>query len=253
MDLDLIKPDWPAPARVRAYATTRAGGVSQGLYAGLNLASHVGDAPAAVMYNRALLADRLQRTPLWLQQVHGVAVADADAALPETEADAAVARHAGKVCTVMTADCLPVLFCDRTATVVGAAHAGWRGLAGGVLENTVRAMTVPGEEILAWLGPAIAQTAFEVGDEVRTAFLAHDPQASEAFRPGMAAGKWQADLYALARRRLAAIGVRQVFGGGRCTFAESDLFFSARRDGTLSGRQASLIWLDHDETLRGRE
>lgn len=246
MDLDLINPDWPAPARVQAYATTRAGGVSQGPYAGLNLAGHVGDAPAAVAHNRALLAASLQRTPLWLQQVHGVVVADADSALPETEADAAVARQPDRVCTVMTADCLPVLFCDRAATVVGAAHAGWRGLAGGVLENTVRAMAVPADEILAWLGPAIAQVAFEVGDEVRAAFLAHDPQAAEAFLPGAAAGKWQADLYALARRRLAAIGVRQVFGGGRCTYTESAHFFSARRDGTQSGRQASLIWLDHD-------
>ena len=244
MDIDLISPDWPAPAEVRACATTRQGGVSLGPYAGLNLARHVGDAAPAVAHNRALLAAQLGKMPMWLQQVHGVTVADADSMLPETPADAVVARRRGVVCAVMTADCLPVLFCDRAATVVGAAHAGWRGLAGGVLENTVRAMQVPAGEIMAWLGPAISPAAFEVGDEVRDAFLAHDPWAGDAFTPGAGLGKWQADLYTLARRRLALIGLKQVYGGGRCTFAESACFFSARRDGIQSGRQASLIWLE---------
>ena len=173
-----------------------------------------------------------------------MAVVEAGEAPLGAAADASVSRHAGAVCVVMTADCLPVLFCDEAGSVVGAAHAGWRSLAGGVLENTVNAMGVPASRVLAWLGPAISQPAFEVGEEVRAAFLDHDPAAAKAFLPGAAPGKWQADLYELARQRLSAVGLTRVFGGGLCTCSDSLRFFSARRDGTRSGRLASLIWLD---------
>lgn len=242
--LRLIEPDWPAPRKVKALSTTRSGGVSEGVYAALNLATHVGDDPAHVRENRARLAEQLPLEPLWLAQVHGSVVADAASACDGTQADASVARTAGRICCVMTADCLPVLLCDTDGTAVAAAHAGWRGLAGGVLENSVRAMQVPPDRIMAWLGPAISQAAFEVGDEVRQAFVEHAPQAAEAFVAGRSTGKWQADLYLLARQRLAALGVTQVHGGGRCTFSEEDEFFSARRSGLQSGRQASLIWLE---------
>lgn len=241
---NFIVPDWPAPARVRALVTTRAGGVSEGVYASLNFGDHVGDDPAAVAKNRALLRAALPAEPLWLTQVHGAVVADAAIALSGAEADASVAHGVGPVCVVMTADCLPVLFCDEAGGAVGAAHAGWRSLAGGVLENTVRAMGVPANSVLAWLGPAISQPAFEVGEEVRAVFLAHDPAAAEAFLPGTAPGKWQADLYRLARQRLAAIGVTRVCGGGLCTHSDPARFFSARRDGIRSGRLASLVWLE---------
>ncbi|MDQ7988410.1 MAG: peptidoglycan editing factor PgeF [Candidatus Dactylopiibacterium sp.] len=238
-----ITPDWPAPARVRAYSTTRAGGVSTGAHAGLNLATHVGDDPAAVAANRQRLARHAGVTPCWLEQVHGVDVAAAMPGDAEPCADASFTRTPGRACVVMTADCLPVLLCDVAGRVVAAAHAGWRGLAGGVLENTLDAMGEAPENLLAWLGPAISQPAFEVGEEVRTAFVRHLAEAEAAFAPGRAAGKWQADLYLLARQRLAARGVRHISGGGRCTFSEAEHFFSARRDGTRSGRQASLIWL----------
>ena len=242
-ELQLITPAWPAPPRVHAYSTTRHGGVSAGAYNSLNLAKHVGDDLATVLRNRALLAKQLPMEPLWLEQVHGCTVVNAACTCPDAQADAAMARMDYRLCAVMTADCLPVLFCDVNATAVAAAHAGWRGLAGGVLENTVKSMQVPAETILAWLGPAISQPAFEVGDEVRNAFLAHSPDAAVAFAPGRETGKWQADLYALARQRLAALGITQVYGGDRCTYREAETFFSARRDGIQTGRQASLIWM----------
>lgn len=243
-DLQLITPEWPAPRNVRAVSTTRHGGVSGGAYASLNLAKHVGDSPEAVLENRRRLVAQLPMEPLWLEQVHGATVVNAACTCPDAQADASVARMNYRICTVMTADCLPVLFCDTEGTAVAAAHAGWKGLAGGVLENAVRAMQVPAGSIMAWLGPAISQAAFEVGEEVRAAFVAHLPEAAEAFAPGEVPGKWQADLYLLARQRLAAIGVMQVYGGDRCTHGEAADFFSARRDGTQSGRQASLIWLE---------
>lgn len=244
MSLELLTPDWPAPARVKALSTTRPGGVSGGSYASLNLAAHVGDIAGDVERNRAILGERLPMEPLWLEQVHGATVVNAASTCPGAQADASVARMAWRICAVMTADCLPVLFCDEAGTAVGAAHAGWRGLAAGVLENTVQAMKVPAGSVLAWLGPAISQAAFEVGDEVREAFIGHLPETSAAFLPGRETGKWQADLYQLARIRLAAIGVTRLYGGTRCTFRESGVFFSARRDGTRSGRQASMIWLE---------
>lgn len=236
-----ILPDWPVPARVRSLMTTREGGVSGTPWASLNLGDHVGDDPAHVAANRARLRRQLPAEPGWLTQVHSARVVEVgrDAA---PEADAAFTRQAGVVCAVLTADCLPVLFCDRAGSVVAAAHAGWRGLAGGVLEATVDAMQVPPDEVLAWLGAAIGPQAFEVGDEVRQAFVAQHAEAAAAFAPH-APGKWLADIYRLARIRLAQAGVQAVHGGARCTFTDADRFFSYRRDG-VTGRMASLIWLE---------
>ena len=238
-----IVPDWPAPARVGSLSTTRLGGVSGGAFASLNLGTHVGDDPAAVAANRDAVGRRTGARPVWLNQVHGVRVVDAaeaDGSHPP-EADAAFARRPGVACAVMTADCLPVLFCDDAGTVVAAAHAGWRGLLDGVLEATVAAMGVPGETLMAWLGPAIGPAAFEVGGEVREAFVRRAPQAAAAFRPAPG-GKWLADIYLLARQRLAGQGVARVYGGGLCTVSDGERFFSYRRDGQ-TGRMASLVWL----------
>lgn len=242
---DWIVPDWPAPAGVRALLTTRSGGVSVAPYASLNLGDHVGDDPAAVAANRLRLRRVLVGAgdPVWLEQVHGTRVVDAAlerAGAAPAKADAAFARRPGVCCVVMTADCLPVLFCDTAGSVVAAAHAGWRGLCAGVLEQTVAAMAVPACTLLAYLGPAIGPQAFVVGDEVRAAFVAHDALAAAAFSP-QAAGKWLADIYLLARQRLAACGVDQVYGGTWCTVSDADRFFSYRRDGR-TGRMASLIW-----------
>lgn len=241
----LLRPDWEVPAGVRALVTTREGGVSCAPYASFNLGDHVGDAPEAVAANRARLRQQLPAEPLWLSQVHGVAVADAEAASAGAPpvADAAVARGAGRVCVVLTADCLPVLFCDDAGVVVAAAHAGWRGLAAGVLEATVARMGVAPGTIRAWLGPAIGPAAFEVGDEVRAAFVRDDPGAAAAFARGRHAGKWRADLFTLARRRLNHAGVLQIDGGGVCTVSDAGRFYSYRRDG-VTGRFASLIWLE---------
>ena len=244
MHADWIRPDWPAPARVRAVSTTRGGGVSSGSYASLNLGQHVGDAPASVIENRRRLVTTLglRHEPRWLTQVHGTAVARLMGAPVSAPADAAVTGMAGEACSVMTADCLPVLFCDRTGTKVGAAHAGWRGLAAGVLEAAVQVMeTAPGE-LLAWMGPAIGPGAYEVGEEVRQAFVSRDPGAGAAFAPGQAGGKWWCDLYMLAQRRLETVGLTQVYGGGFCTYTERERFFSFRRNGEC-GRMATLIWL----------
>lgn len=237
-----IRPDWPAAVRVRALATTRSGGVSTGAYASFNLAAHVGDDAAAVAENRRRLRAHLPAEPLWLNQVHGCTVVCADAAAPGVAADAAVARRSGVVCAVQTADCLPLLLCDAAGSVVGAVHAGWRGLAGGVVERAVEAMQAAPDSLMAWLGPAIGPQAFEVGGEVRAAFVAHSAAAASAFAPG-AEGKWLADLYRLATQRLNAAGVTRIFGGGRCTANERGEFFSFRRDGR-TGRMASLVWLE---------
>jgi len=236
-----IRPDWPAPPTVRACVTTRHGGVSDGPFASLNLADHVGDDPAAVAMNRSLLraALDLPAEPVWLEQVHGNRVVDLDRdLLPRPRGDAAVSRRPGAVCAVLTADCLPVLLCDRAGTVVGAAHAGWRGLAAGVVEALAAAMGRPGTELIAWLGPAIGPAAFVVGPEVHACFTQRDPGAAACFRRH-GEGRWRADLYALARRRLEALGV-EVHGGGFCTVSD-DRFFSYRRDG-VTGRMAALIW-----------
>jgi YfiH family protein len=237
-----VVPDWPAPKGVRALITTRGGGVSVGEHGSLNLATHVGDDIAAVAENRARLRRHVPAEPVWLNQVHGIAVVAADGAAPGATGDAAVARCAATVCVVMTADCLPVLLCDQSGSVVGVAHAGWRGLAAGVIEATVGTMGAAAGEILAYLGPAIGPASFEVGAEVRAAFAAYDPKAVRAFQ-AKAHGKWLADLYVLARLRLADAGVTQVFGGEFDTYAQPLRFFSYRRS-QRSGRMASLIWLE---------
>ncbi|WP_082824077.1 peptidoglycan editing factor PgeF [Crenobacter luteus] len=235
-------PAWDAPAGVGAFVSTRSGGVSAAPYDSLNLGQHVGDEAAAVAENRRRLAALLPSEPAWLNQVHGVTVVAADKvgrAVPD--ADASVSRTPGVVCAIMTADCLPVLLADVDGTVVGAAHAGWRGLAGGVIEATVAAMGVPGDKLVAYLGPAIGPDAFEVGPEVRDAFVAHDAAADAAFTP-IDDGKYLADIYALARLRLAALGVTRIAGGDACTVIERDRFFSYRRD-KVTGRMASCVWL----------
>jgi YfiH family protein len=238
---DWIVPDWPAPANVRALITTRSGGVSTGPFASMNLGQRVDDDIQSVRTNRASLRELLPAEPKWLLQVHGVDVVNADTLQKLAEADAAVAWNPGSVCTVMVADCLPVLLTDRAGRVVAAAHAGWRGLAAGVLENTVRGMDIAADKLLAYLGPAIGPSAFEVGADVRDAFLARSADAASAFiahKPG----KWLADLFALARQRLRASGVRQIYGGGLCTYSDPRRFFSHRRD-KVTGRMAALIWL----------
>ncbi|MBF8680629.1 peptidoglycan editing factor PgeF [Pseudomonas fulva] len=236
----LLTPDWPAPASVRACVTTRQGGVSLPPFDTFNLGDHVGDDPAAVAQNRLRLSGEFDIQPAWLKQVHGLAVADADPSRV-VEADASWTDRPGIACTVMTADCLPVLFCDQAGTQVAAAHAGWRGLAGGVLEATLDRLDVPPAQVLVWLGPAIGPQAFEVGLEVRDAFTAVHPEAARAFVDGERPGKLMADIYALARIRLAARGVTAVYGGGLCTVSD-ERFFSYRRT-PQGGRFASLVWL----------
>ena len=250
--LTLIAPDWSAPRRVNAAFTLRTGGVSASPYDSLNLGAHVGDAAEAVRENRRRVRERLRlpAEPVWLQQVHGTAVLDLDApdiCAPSAtreppRADAAVARLTGRVCVIQVADCMPVLFAARDGSAVAAAHAGWRGLAAGVLEETVGELGVPPARLIAWLGPTISQENFEVGDDVRTAFVSADSGAATAFEANTR-GRWQCDLYALARRRLGALGVEEVWGGGCCTHADSARFFSFRRDGQC-GRMAALIWLE---------
>ena len=244
-----IFPDWPAPAQVHAAITTRQGpGVSPPPFERFNLGLRNGDAVDAVSANRnALLqALRLPSEPRWLHQVHGNEVAELGP-LPgklEPQVDAAVSHIPGTVLSILTADCLPVLFCADEGREIGAAHAGWRGLAGGVLESTLAQMIAPPIRVLAWLGPCIGAVSYEVGTEVRAAFVAHDPAAAECFlatRPG----HWLCDLAGLARQRLAAAGVVRIHGGGFDTHADPR-FYSYRRDGAGSGRFASLIWLDHD-------
>lgn len=237
-------PAWPAPPAVRALSTLRGGGVSEDPWASLNLGEHVGDAPAAVAANRRALraAARLPTEPAWLQQLHGIGVRDLDSPGPSQPADAAITRRTGRVCAILTADCLPVLLAADSGDRVGAAHAGWRGLAAGVIEATVTALGGPPGRVLAWLGPAIGPGHFEIGAEVRDLLLQHDPGAEAAFEPNVR-GRFFADLQLLARRRLARAGIERVYGGGECTYAEADKYFSHRRDGR-TGRQASLIWLE---------
>lgn len=239
---NFIFPDWPAPKHVRALQTTRAGGVSSGVYAGLNLGDHVGDDVIHVAENRSSLCEYLPAEPFWLNQVHGINVVDAADVGALVSADASYAKNSGQICAVLTADCLPVLFCSEDGAVVAAAHAGWRGLAAGVLERTAAAMRVPGNRLLAWLGPAIGPASFEVGEDVRSVFVDDDVQTAEAFS-SQGHGKYLADIYRLARIRLAKVGIEGVFGGEFCTVSDPTRFYSYRRDG-VTGRQASLIWID---------
>lgn len=240
--LDLILPTWAVPKTVRAFTTTRHGGVSIDPYDSFNLGDHVGDDPARVRANRLRLRAALPGEPRWLTQVHGIDVVDAAHAASGATADGSYTDRRGVVCAILTADCLPIFLSNRQGTKVGALHAGWRGLAGGIVEAGVRAMNVPGAELLAWLGPSIGPAEFEVGDEVCRAFVDHDAGATEAF---VAAdhGKWHADLHRLAARRLRALGVVDISGDAFCTLRETDKFFSFRRDG-VTGRMASLIWME---------
>ncbi|WIO73636.1 peptidoglycan editing factor PgeF [Porticoccaceae bacterium LTM1] len=248
--MKLLTPDWPAPAEVKAVLTTRLGGYSEAPWDSFNLGLRTGDDQEHMASNRALLNDAtgLGQSPQWLHQVHGKTVVEASADGVEREADAAVSRTPGLAAAVLTADCLPVLFCAENGSVVAAAHAGWRGLAGGVLRNTVDAMGVEPGQILAYLGPAISQTHFEVGPEVKAAFQANAINSGHGkeIDAGFIAGKGdrlQADIYALAKAELNAIGVNAVYGGNYCTYSQPDLFYSYRRDG-VTGRMASLIWIE---------
>ncbi|HEX7238270.1 MAG TPA: peptidoglycan editing factor PgeF [Gammaproteobacteria bacterium] len=239
-DVPGFAPDWPAPPNVRAWVTERG---SAARYGSLNLGLHVGDDASAVAANRKRLraALELRAEPRWLEQVHGIRVLDLDRE-DGVQADGSVTSRAGVACVVMTADCLPVLLCDRDGTRVGVAHAGWRGLLNGVLSAAVAAFGGDPGNLIAWLGPAIGQAAYEVGGEVRDAFLARSAAASRRFIPN-ARGRWQADLYGLARDSLAAAGVRSVQGGGFCTYTDAGRFFSHRREAPC-GRMATLVWLD---------
>ena len=244
-DKDFLIADWPAPANVKTLITTRNGGVSQGVYQSLNLGSHVGDNPDAVQRNREIVQEQVGLPVAYLNQIHSTIVVNAVEALGNTpDADASVDNTGKAACAAMTADCLPVLFCNKAGTVVAAAHAGWRGLAGGVLQNTIAAMKVPPVEIMAYLGPAISADAFEVGQDVFDAFCAPMPEAADAFED-IGGGKYLADIYALARLVLRREGVNMIYGGTHCTVLERDTFFSYRRDG-MTGRMASLIWLDRN-------
>lgn len=236
-----IVPDWPAPPRVRALITTRAGGVSLAPYRSLNLGTRVGDEPAAVAENRRRVRVHLPAEPRWLEQVHGNRAVDAKTIESPIAADAAYTDTPGVVCTVMVADCLPILLCDMAGRHVAVAHAGWRGLASGVAEAAIAGLGLPPSQLMAYLGPAIGPRAFEVGAEVREAFVDADPAADAAFA-AQAPGKWIADLCLLARQRLARAGIEHVYGGGLCTYSEPTRFFSHRRD-KVSGRMAAFIWL----------
>ena len=239
-----LAPEWPAPAGVRAFFTTRAGGVSEGEYGSKNLGERSGDDPERVARNRLILRACLPTAPRWMTQVHGTRVADLDGlehgAVPV--ADAAVTGVKGCVAVVQTADCMPLLLCAASGARVGAAHAGWRGMAAGVIENAVAALDADPSRVIAWMGPTIGPTAFEVGPEVREAFLREDPAAENAFA-AHAPGKFMADLYALARRRLQRAGVREIHGGGFCTYREDQRFFSYRRV-QRSGRMGAFIWME---------
>lgn len=243
MSTERVAPDWPAPANVHGFVTTRHGGVSTGEYASLNLGQSSGDEPAHVARNRAIVRRQLPSEPRWLAQVHEAAVADLDRVDPAEipRADAAVTGTPGTVAVVLTADCMPLFLCDSSGRRIGLAHAGWRGMSAGVIENAIAALDCAPAEVLAWMGPAIGPEAFEVGGEVREAFLARDPGAGLAFVPH-GDGKYMADLYALARRRLGLAGVRRIHGGGFCTYRDEARFFSYRRV-KASGRMGAFAWL----------
>jgi YfiH family protein len=246
--IDWIVPAWQAPPRVHAFVTTRNGGVSRGAFASLDVGGASAGDDAAIAENRRRIGAWLPSPPVWLEQVHGAGVVvvardnvDALRASPP-RADALVTRLAGCTLAIRVADCIPVLLAARDEGVIGAAHAGWRGLAAGVVEATLAAMDVPAHAVAAWLGPAIGATAFEVGADVHAAFVAGDPGAAAHFA-ALRAGKWLCDLRALARRRLAAAGVAAIAVDASCTHGEPARFFSYRRDGA-SGRMAAFVWQD---------
>jgi YfiH family protein len=250
-NLNFIVPNWPAPSNVKALQTTRIGGVSHIPYASLNLGAHVNDDANAVAKNRQLLSSYLPSEPVWVNQVHGVEVIDAARSTCLQNADASFTTQANVVCVTMTADCLPVLLCDKAGTVVAAVHAGWRGLCDGAIEAAVNKLPVENSEILAWLGPAIGPDAFEVGDEVRQQFMQHDHRAEQAFKrhgSHKENQKWLCNMYLIAQQHLNKLGVTQIYGGSVnesfCTYTDEARFFSFRRD-NVTGRMASLIWLDN--------
>lgn len=239
-------PDWPAPANVKAFCSLRFDGHSQGAYASFNLGKCEQNLQA-VLTNRQQLHQELAlpQEPVWLSQVHGTRVIQADSVIePNPEADAAFTQTPHVVCTVLTADCLPILFCDTQGQRVAAAHAGWRGLAAGVIEATLQHLATPPEQLLVWLGPAIGPTAFEVSDEVRDQFISGDIHAAAAFQ-AKNPGKWLADIFQLAKLRLINCGINRIYGGQFCTYSDAARFYSYRRDQGKTGRMASLIWLDH--------
>ncbi|MGB7815686.1 MAG: peptidoglycan editing factor PgeF [Methylotenera sp.] len=243
-EFEFILPDWPAPANVHAMQTTRNKGYSHAPYDSLNFGSHVNDNPQHVAQNRQLLSRYLPSEPVWLNQVHGVRVVDAANTNCVPDADASFTTRKNVVCVTMTADCLPVLLCDKAGSVVAAVHAGWRGLCDGALEASThavcRAANIEHNQIMAWLGPAIGPNAFEVGSEVREQFIAKDKKSESAFNPHD--DKWLGDIYQIATQRLNNLGVTQIYGGGLCTYTDKERFFSFRRDGD-TGRMATLIWL----------
>lgn len=248
-ELEFIKPSWPAPANVKTLQTTRIGGFSQTPYASLNLGMHVGDDVSVVAKNRQLLRAYLPSEPVWVNQVHGIDVIDAAKNTGLQNADASFTTQANIVCVTMTADCLPVLLCDKAGTVVSAVHAGWRGLCDGAIEAAVNKMAVCPKDILAWLGPAIGPHAFEVGDDVRQQFILKDTQSELAFKPHadhQLNAKWLCNMYLIAQQRLNKLGVTLVYGGSVnehfCTYTDDPRFFSYRRD-SVTGRMASMIWL----------
>jgi len=238
--VDCIVPEWPAPPHVRALITTRNGGVSQGPFASFNLGIRAGDDPQAVTTNRANLRRFLPQEPKWLTQQHGAAAVEVDGLAHSPAADAGIARQPGTVCVITVADCVPVLLTDKRGMLVAAAHAGWRGLGRGIIENTVRGMGVAPEELLAYLGPGIGPKAFEVGADVYDTFVKQNTLAARAFAPGRA-GRWYADIYALTRLALERAGISRVYGGGLCTVSDPLRFYSYRRD-RITGRMAALIW-----------
>lgn len=245
-ETDLVRPDWPAPGNIRAFSTTRRGGVSRGPWASLNLGPNCGDEPANVLENRRRIARLLPAEPLWMEQVHGARVLESgEDGTGHEQADARVESAPGRVVTIMSADCLPVLLCDEDGARIGAAHAGWRGIAAGVIEATVERMEASPGRLMAWLGPAISGAVYEVGDDVRDAFAAAEGHARRSVDGSFTrhGGRWLLDVAGAARRILEALGVQRVYGGGFCTYREPDRFFSHRRDGA-TGRMASVIWLE---------
>ncbi len=245
MSVEVVKADWPAPANVQAFTTTKMGGFSKDAWSSMNLGQRCGDKPAAVQRNREKLVSQLPAAPKWLQQVHGRRVLTHSLVGSETpKADAMVSFSPGQVCAILTADCLPVLFCNRAGNRIAAAHAGWRGLAQGVLQAAAKQMDEAPGEIMAWLGPAIGPKVYQVGEDVRQAFA---QEHGIYFRKN--GDRWSLDLCGVARRMLTQLGIAAVYGGHFCTFSDSERFFSFRRDG-VTGRMASVIWLESPQHER---
>lgn len=241
----VITPNWPAPANIRSLSTTRIGGFSLAPYDQFNLGDHVGDDPFSVSKNRQQLINstNLPQSPYWLRQTHSIQAINTQDWHADIEADSCFSTTTDHICAVMTADCLPILLCDVDGNHVAAIHAGWRGLLAGVIENTIEKMTCPANQLLAWLGPAIGPTAFEVGAEIRDAFIAANAVDTTAFTSADNE-LWLADLYLLAGHRLQKSGITAIYGGDFCTFNDHHRFFSYRRDG-VTGRMATMIWIEH--------